>query len=155
MKTKTSKRAKALLRPGSIPNRSRADQKWKLAIHMKWKGRCGICRRPGRDAHHIIGRDNMATRHDLRNGMLLCFTHHQGRSPLSVKHHPAAFTARVKLLYPGTYQWVMAQKCEPIKKPDYIAAAERLERYISGELTEEQVNDLADNPLSEGVAHVD
>lgn len=49
------------------------DDKWREAVREKAGNICERCGRThGLEAHHVIGRRHMATRHLLENGILLC-----------------------------------------------------------------------------------
>ena len=58
--------------------KNRMDKKWSLIIRSL--GRCEVCGKDGDccqlHPHHVIGRKNLDTRWDLRNGVCLCATHH-------------------------------------------------------------------------------
>ena len=60
-------------------------KEWSKAIYNRDKGRCQICLFFGRDKilgkhfqpHHIIPRTVDFTKHDINNGILLCYFHHE------------------------------------------------------------------------------
>jgi hypothetical protein len=53
-----------------------ADDLWGLIIRTR-DPVCRLCKaRPTRNAHHIMNRRHKNTRHDLRNGMGLCYRCH-------------------------------------------------------------------------------
>ena len=55
----------------------KADDLWSVIIRNR-DLICRLCKsRPSRDAHHIFARSHKNTRHDIRNGLGLCYTCHQ------------------------------------------------------------------------------
>jgi len=50
----------------------RLDDLWQRAVKLRDHHRCRNCYGNGTDAHHIIHRNNMATRWDIDNGRTLC-----------------------------------------------------------------------------------
>ena len=54
------------------------DRLWRQCVRARDRC-CRVCGRDSGklDAHHIIKRRHMATRWDLLNGCLLCFSHHR------------------------------------------------------------------------------
>ncbi len=57
--------------------RDMADALWSLAIRADWGHTCAVCGKGKTEAHHLIPRQNEATRYDLGNGIALCAHHHQ------------------------------------------------------------------------------
>jgi len=63
---------------------SELDTLWSKAARKYYKGKCEICGiKRELNAHHIIGRSNMAVRWDIENCSLVCSTHHIISSKLS------------------------------------------------------------------------
>jgi 5-methylcytosine-specific restriction endonuclease McrA len=69
------------------------DKAWSTAIRKRDKGLCQWClyegkRKAGNQPHHIIPRSrSKALRHDLRNGVLLCFyCHHRKMFDYAVEY---------------------------------------------------------------------
>lgn len=57
---------------------SYADQKWRQEVKARDGYRCRMCGSRNRlEAHHVFGRGNQGTRHDLDNGVTLCEPHHR------------------------------------------------------------------------------
>lgn len=89
--------------PGSARRAGMAacDRLWSIAVRMKTNGRCWYCmNRRGRpsvpavNSHHIFSRRHIATRHDLDNGVPLCFYCHT-----TIAHQdPAIFLDAVREL---------------------------------------------------------
>lgn len=71
MKTK-----KKIIKKSTVKNR--LDKKWSLKI--RGKGLCEVCGKTDFEGqlhpHHVIGRQDLRTRWDLRNGVCLCAGHH-------------------------------------------------------------------------------
>lgn len=84
MKTKKSK----LRKPSRRTLKNKCDKLWSEIILLK--GKCEVCGKTANNPHHIIGRKNLTLRWDLRNGCLLCFTHHTGGN-MSAHNDPIWF----------------------------------------------------------------
>lgn len=57
--------------------KAKLDRLWSEAVKKRAGGMCERCGAKGVNAHHIIGRArSLRLRHDLANGILLCFNHH-------------------------------------------------------------------------------
>ena len=67
-------------KPSRKYQKKKADKLWSDIIRQRNDGMCEIsdCGKPGGQPHHIVGRKNLVLRHDLRNGINLCYTHHVG-----------------------------------------------------------------------------
>ena len=67
-----------LKKPNSLTWRNKSDRAWKARIVSA--GACAVCGRTSEyvqlHPHHIITCTNLRFRHDLRNGVCLCATHH-------------------------------------------------------------------------------
>jgi HNH endonuclease len=60
--------------------------RWRRAVRTRDRGRCRVCGRKVKvtleldplrcEIHHIVGRADKAIRHDVRNGLTVCKTHH-------------------------------------------------------------------------------
>lgn len=80
-------------------------------------------------ADHIIGRANHNLRHNLRNGIALCYVHHihwKGS-------HPLEYSYWLKTEYPLTYKYVMRKRKEAPKLHDqvyYEKTYKRLSRLL-------------------------
>jgi len=67
------------------------DKDWREIILNKYNAKCVICddtKRP--NAHHIIPKNFIKTRWDVKNGILLCPKHHKFGS-FSAHKHPLWF----------------------------------------------------------------
>ena len=126
------KRRKANLKnPRSTTWRNRADALWRTLVRARWGGLCAICGQPGRDAHHLIRRDVGAYRHHPDNGVFLCALHHLFCPRTSAHGSPLNFADKLAARHPGTYAWWNEHRFGlPEGKPDYRAAAERLEELL-------------------------
>lgn len=101
-----------------------ADLAWGNLIHAT--GRCAVCGRQRADleAHHIIPRNNLLTRHEPSNGILLCREHHA-----QAHADKRAFLAWLDMTDPGRARWVRANRWTN-GKPDYKQAYERLTNEV-------------------------
>jgi 5-methylcytosine-specific restriction endonuclease McrA len=103
-----------------------ADKLWGQVMHDTYQ-HCVKCGSPiFLEAHHIIHKTHKLTRHDLLNGILLCYSCHAW-----AHGHPKAFT---EWLYRNrTAQWSWAQ-CNKHRtgKPDYERVIKEL-REVANE----------------------
>lgn len=54
------------------------DKEWSEKVKEIYEGRCAICKSRVRiNAHHIIPKEFIETRHDVENGIALCPRHHK------------------------------------------------------------------------------
>jgi len=83
----------------------KADSLWSARIRKRNNGRCEICQKKANQPHHIIGRKNLSTRWDLRNGILLCYTHHVGGNE-SAHNDPMWFMDWFKKNRPEDYEYL-------------------------------------------------
>ena len=104
---KLSKLAKSKANPRSKYWKNKADKVWGEYIHAKYN-RCLVCGKNDfvLQAHHLISRGKVITRHEPDNGVLLCATHHIFDPDCSPHAGPIGFT---DFLYEGhneKYNWV-------------------------------------------------
>lgn len=59
---------------------SKLDKLWGEAIRKRDRNICQACFRPGNQPHHIFGRRYLSTRHDLNNGICLCWACHRHKA---------------------------------------------------------------------------
>ena len=65
------------------PNKAlikKCDELWGLAVRGRDKETCQSCWRPGNNPHHIFGRRYHSVRHDLQNGITLCWACHHHKA---------------------------------------------------------------------------
>ena len=63
------------------PEEKQADILWSRAIKKRAGGRCELCGKEGREAHHLFKRQYKSVRWDLDNGVCLCLgCHHLAHS---------------------------------------------------------------------------
>ena len=83
------------------------DKIWaQIIAHKKY---CEFCKKPGNNAHHIIGRINHILRWDLRNGCYLCIYCHIF-SKFSAHNDPIGFIEWFKLKRPDDYEYLLEKK---------------------------------------------
>ncbi len=76
-------------KPSKKTLRNKLDKAWSRAILSK--GKCEICgKKESLNAHHIVGRRNLALRWDLKNGVCLCAGCHTFKT-LSAHQNPEFF----------------------------------------------------------------
>lgn len=131
MKKKKSALQKKKDNPRSKYWKTKADKLWGEVIHMMYPV-CAI----GKDcsgnveAHHLISRANISTRHCVENGIGLCSKHHKFCNHLSAHGAPLAFAEWIQDYMPDTWEWCVENK-HKIAKPDYRLACEQLEQIKS------------------------
>ena len=121
--------------PRSSYWRKKADQYWSQVIRQQ--GYCTYCGRRGDDleAHHLIRRNHLATRHKIECGLCLCRHHHRFCSQISPHLVPKAFEAWLKEAFPERYQWVQDHKHKlMLEKADYRQAYDTLKESVSIDL---------------------
>ncbi len=111
--------------------RNKADALWKEAIRHRAGGKCEVCGKSGGvlQAHHIFTREIYHLRHQLENGILLCFTHHTGSPQESAHQNPDNFREwlcekRGKDWYDSLRKWSMEHR-----KPNYEGEIAFLKEY--------------------------
>jgi len=68
------------------------DQEWRERIKARDNNECVICKRKEfLDCHHILPRENLSTRWNLNNGLLLCKKHHKFSREISPHKNPYIF----------------------------------------------------------------
>ena len=89
---------------------TKEDKAWSLAVKKKAKFKCEICGRPKGEvklnSHHIISRRFKKLRHDVRNGISLCFYEH-----MHTVHRNTIVGAELIKVAIGTrrYNWLLKQ----------------------------------------------
>ncbi|MCK5017489.1 MAG: hypothetical protein KAS32_10515 [Candidatus Peribacteraceae bacterium] len=121
--------------------RKKSSTYWKKKCDALWSdivrqvGKCEICHKPGLprkdglrvkglEAHHLISKGaNLKFRHDLSNGICLCFQHHKGNNNIAA-HGANDVTTRfmewLEAERPGQWKWFCENrdnKC--FEKMDY------------------------------------
>jgi hypothetical protein len=92
--------------------RNKADKEWGKLIHLLYYG-CAVdngeCK--GKlEAHHLISRSRIITRHDPNNGILLCSHHHRFSKFISPHGAPMAFSEWLMASDPDRWAWLSANK---------------------------------------------
>jgi len=82
-----------------------ADRLWSLAVRVDWAGKCAVCGSRKCEAHHLIPRQNQATRYDLRNGIALCASHHQFDKDISPHQNAAGWMEWLVVHHPKLHGW--------------------------------------------------
>lgn len=107
--------------PRSTYWKSKADKLWGELIHLD--GSCAVCGSSEKklEAHHLISRAVVNTRHDPRNGILLCSWHHKYCPQISPHAGPIGFSRWLEENNPEQYEFVLKNR-NKIDKPDYKEA---------------------------------
>ena len=112
-----AKRTKPKTKAGLISEQNKAmkrgDTLLAKIIKAKAGGKCQMCGDQGRNAHHIIPREQFATRHDPDNLIYLCFRCHKYSYPtlscpdqVSAHKSSAGFIIKLMNLFPAKWSWV-------------------------------------------------
>jgi hypothetical protein len=126
---KKSKLQKKIDDPNSRLWRNKADKLWRELVVLYWKSRCAICGAVENiQAHHMIPREMYSHRHIVRNGIILCASHHKYSFELSPHKAPVAFFKWLREHAAGLLEWALEQT--PSRKN------ERTFREIATELEE-------------------
>lgn len=68
------------------------DKQFAIAVKNRDENKCVICGNSDKvNCHHIIPRENREFRHDLNNGISLCFLHHKFSLEISPHKNALAF----------------------------------------------------------------
>ena len=106
----------------------RADALWGGLLHQLYntcvlnnavvEGTTTKCGGP-LQAHHLITRASKATRHDVRNGVILCSKHHNFDKSVSAHNAPLQFSEWMRLNRPEQYEWVVHNRFGPTGRIDW------------------------------------
>lgn len=96
----------------------KAMWEWGRCIREKFQYKCAICESSQNvQAHHLITRDHVLTRHDLMNGILLCVKHHTFDSELSAHKGQVGFGLWMQEHRPIQWAWVIANRYKRKEQP--------------------------------------
>ena len=127
---KVSKLAKKKLDHNSKYWKNRADKAFGEYIHKRDEG-CLVCGTiyAKLDAHHLISRGNLPTRHNPMNGVKLCVKHHKFDKECSPHMGPLGFSEFLRQNYPEKYDWVIQNKWK-YSKYNFKENYENLQRLL-------------------------
>jgi len=141
------KKKSALTKKIEDPNSSywkrKVDSAWGAIIHAAGGG-CvckilGDCKGP-LEAHHLITRGRDATRHDPRNGVLLCSYHHKWSKKCSPHMAPLEFAEFLQRFRQDVWaQFLMMKDDTPMAEKSYKERREVLEKVYM-ELTKKELD---------------
>ena len=104
---KKSKLQKRIDDPYSRLWRNKADKLWKEMAFREGKGVCAIC---GSNryiqVHHLVPRNILLYRHDIRNAITLCPSHHKYSFLLSAHKNPVRFILWIMENQPEKWEWL-------------------------------------------------
>lgn len=94
------------------------------------RGNCAICGNPDTQAHHILTKGSYPQyRHNLMDGIPLCYQHHMGqrRGLISAHGSPLDFMDWLEANRPEQWKWVqMARKADEKRKLTWKESYEKL-----------------------------
>jgi len=103
-------------KPSKKKLRKIADNLWRLIVLTQWDATCAYCGRTANpQAHHLITRSRVATRHEPMNGIVLCPLHHIFSTELSAHGAPLAFGDWLEKNHPNVRQWVRDHQQDMVK----------------------------------------
>ena len=121
-----SKLQKARENPRSSLWKKKADKAWAELVHMGTKCLIDNDECCGRlEAHHLISRAKVSTRHKIENACLLCTLHHKYHKTCSPHGGPIGFSEWLRVHEPEKYAWVLENQ-HKIDRPNYKEAYENL-----------------------------
>jgi len=127
------------------------DEDWKVAIRTRDNYTCQICKKDCSNrphVHHIIPKHITAYRHDLNNGITLCFNHHKVGS-YSPHQNALWFVEWMKLNKREQYDYIM-------NKLDNLKLKDKFVSFTSRYETDEGFNLYAKNGVVEDIKyHID
>jgi len=128
---KKSKLQKKRDNHGSLLWKRKADKEWGRVIHLL-NDKCLVdnehCGGP-LEAHHLISRGKVMTRHAVQNGVILCSNHHKWSNECSPHMAPIQFTEFLRVHYPEKIDFVMENRWN-LGKPDYKEKFEILSKIL-------------------------
>jgi hypothetical protein len=91
--------------------KTRADKAWGELIHKTYSC-CLVCGTTTSklEAHHLISRAKVLTRHNPENGVLLCSFHHKFSPDLSPHAAPLQFSEWLQEKHPDKYEWFQTNR---------------------------------------------
>ena len=106
-----SKLAKSKANPRSMYWKNKADKAWGKYIHKRDEG-CLVCGTTSKrtEAHHLISRARVITRHSPENGVLLCSYHHKFCPNESPHAAPLQFSEFLFENHPEKYDWFLKNR---------------------------------------------
>lgn len=112
-------------KPNSKYWKTKADKAWGELIHLEEQCLVNDNCKGNLEAHHLITRSKVTTRHAHENGVLLCSLHHKYSTECSPHTAPIQFSEFLRLNYPEKYEWVLKNKFRN-EKPNYKENYEKL-----------------------------
>ena len=104
---KKSKLSKSRNDPTSRYWRNKADIAWSQVVRKD--GKCAICGATEHlNAHHLLARENLHTRHEVMNGEVLCPKCHKFSRTESAHKNPIRFVIWLMANKPETWKWLLA-----------------------------------------------
>lgn len=106
------------------------DILWAKIIKLRAGGKCEVCgKTTNLNSHHIVSRNNLRFRWDIRNGACLCVGHHRFNNE-SAHLDPIWFIGWVQKNRKEDYEYLLANRNKLFDK-NYI----RIEQELKEELT--------------------
>ncbi len=105
-----SKLQKKLDDPSSRLWRNKADWAWRKLVFHYAQGKCIICGSTEFvQAHHMIPREILTSRHRLENGVMVCAKHHKYNYILSAHKNPVRFYLWLMRNQPERWRWLSTE----------------------------------------------
>jgi len=111
----------------------KADAVWSKVVRSV--GRCAKCGTTSKQlqAHHLIRRQNVVTRHDINNGICLCAYDCHKFGEGSAHSNPVVFSVWLNEALPERWMWVRMHRFDAMPagiKPDYKQRFEDLSAIL-------------------------
>ena len=106
--------------------KKKADKAWAELIHSTERCAVGNYCAGNLEAHHLISRSNVLTRHEPLNGILLCSKHHKFDKFCSPHMGPLGFADWLQHNRPEQSEYVLSHRFNSGEKPDYEKAYNNL-----------------------------
>lgn len=116
-----------------------ADQLWSLAVREDWAWKCAVCGFMKVEAHHLIPRQNEATRYSLLNGIALCTNHHKFDAKIAPHQNAAGWLQWLSKYHENQHRWYIEtvaarQEFQGTKTALYYCdVIRRLRQYVEPE----------------------
>jgi len=121
--------------------RDMADRLWSITVRTDWNWKCAVCQASRCEAHHLIPRENEATRFDLQNGIALCSSHHRFCPQVSPHQNAGGWMRWLEHHQPLRFEWYVETiangqhlKFDGIKNaPYYCDVIRSFQQYVEPE----------------------
>ncbi len=113
--------------------KNKLDIIWARLVKLKAGSKCEICGKTANlNSHHIVSRNNLKFRWDLRNGVCLCVAHHKFANE-SAHLDPIWFIGWIKENRKEDYEYLLTNRNKFFDK-DYARVESELKGLLEQEL---------------------